>query len=271
MSAMAFKIRGATNAILSLLSSHTDRSPSEFSIITHSSGNHAQTLAYSSRALGMRCHVVMPSNSASVKKDAVLDAINAIISEMKASGKEITFVPPYDDVRASSIDAPLDVLIAPVGRGGMLSGCAVAAKGVDPGIWVVGAEPAGADDADRSFNAKLFIPSVDPQTLADGLRTSLGEITFPLFMANVDAIHTILIQRNAEFLMKLVYERMKLVIEPSAAVGLTIALYSSEFKEQIRILASKKQKQDLNVGIIFSGGNVDVGNLSTLFDMTGNS
>lgn len=165
----------------------------------------------------------MPSNSASVKKDAVRgygaivtecvptlqareDGVNAIISEMKACGKEITFIPPYDDVRviagqgtmalelmeqASSLDAPLDVLIAPVGGGGMLSGCAVAAKGVDPEIWVVGAEPAGADDAYRSFNAKKFIPSVDPQTIADGLRTSLGEITFPLIMANVDAIHTV--------------------------------------------------------------------------------
>lgn len=165
----------------------------------------------------------MPSNSASVKKAAVRgygavvtecvptlqareDGVAAIMSRMHAEGKNIVLVPPYDDVRiiagqgtlalelieqAKEVDRPLDVLISPVGGGGMLSGCALAAKGVSPGIWVVGAEPAGADDAFRSFYAKEFIPSVEPDTIADGLRTSLGSITFPLIQKYVDAIHTV--------------------------------------------------------------------------------
>ncbi len=225
---LAFKIRGATNAILSILTAleHTSSNAelSNLHVITHSSGNHAQAMAYAARTLGVQCQVVMPSNSASVKKAAVRgygatvteciptlqareDTTNAIMDRMKSEGKTILLVPPYDDGRiiagqgtlaielleqAREVDRPLDVLIAPVGGGGMLSGCAIAAKalkGAD--IWVVGAEPAGADDAFRSFQSREFVPSVDPKTIADGLRTSLGAITFPIILQYVDAIHTV--------------------------------------------------------------------------------
>ena len=165
----------------------------------------------------------MPSNSASVKKDAVRgygavvteciptlqareDGVRETMTKLKASGQSITLVPPYDDVRiiegqgtlalemieqSKEQGKALDVLIVPVGGGGMLSGCALASKGVDSSIWIVGAEPKGADDAYKSFLSKTFVPSVNPDTIADGLRTSLGELTFPLILQHVDAIHTV--------------------------------------------------------------------------------
>lgn len=222
---IAFKIRGATNAILCILASlDSTIAPSDLTVVTHSSGNHAQALAFASRALGVHCCVVMPSNSASVKKAAVRgygavvtectptlaareETSSRVIKEVESEGKTVMFVPPYDDVRiiagqgtlalelieqAKEADRPLDVLIAPVGGGGMLSGCAIAAKGIKgDDIWVVGAEPIGADDAYRSFYSRQFVPSVDPKTIADGLRTSLGAITFPLILQHVDAIRTV--------------------------------------------------------------------------------
>lgn len=165
----------------------------------------------------------MPSNSASVKKSAVRgygaavtecvptlqareDGVKEIMDRMRSEGQDIVLVPPYDDVRiiagqgtlalefieqAKGTGDDLDVLITPVGGGGMLSGCAIAAKGIDSGIWVVGAEPVEADDAYRSFKSKTFVPSVNPNTIADGLRTSLGELTFPTILKYVDAIHTV--------------------------------------------------------------------------------
>lgn len=165
----------------------------------------------------------MPSNSASVKKDAVRgygakvteciptlqareDTVQEIVDKINNEGGEIVLVPPYDDEKiiagqgtlaleaieqAEELGHPLDILVTPVGGGGMLSGCALAAKGTDPGIWIIGAEPAEADDAYKSFKMKTFVPQTDPKTIADGLRTSLGQITFPLILDNVDAIHTV--------------------------------------------------------------------------------
>lgn len=169
----------------------------------------------------------MPSNSAQVKKDAVRgygavvtecvptlqareDTTNAIITDFLArassegSTKRIVLVPPYDDLRIITGqgtivlelfeqigEQPLDILITPVGGGGMLSGCALAAKSLDPNIWIIGAEPEGADDAARSFYGHEFVPSVNPNTIADGLRTSLGALTYPLILEHVDAIHTV--------------------------------------------------------------------------------
>ncbi|KAH8115697.1 serine racemase [Phellopilus nigrolimitatus] len=295
----AFKIRGATNAILSLTGSQeSDGGNPNLTVITHSSGNHAQALAYASRALGVSCQVVMPSNSASVKKDAMRgygatvtecvptlqareDGTNEIINNYRREGKKIELVPPYDDVhiiagqgtlvlemveQAKEKGRPLDVLITPVGGGGMLSGCAVAAKGIDPGIWVIGAEPEAANDAYQSFTSKTFVPSVDPKTIADGLRTSLGQITYPLILKHVDAIHTVSEDQIIRA-MKLVYERMKLVIEPSSAVTLAVVLYSREFRESLHDLVQKREgnKNELNIGMVFSGGNVDLTALSSLF------
>ncbi|KAI5117576.1 hypothetical protein M0805_005638 [Coniferiporia weirii] len=299
----AFKIRGATNAIVALTSSSQgaglEGARPDLTVITHSSGNHAQALAYASRALGVSCQVVMPSNSASVKKDAVSgygatvtecvptlqareDGVKEIMERIQSDGRRIVLVPPYDDTQiiagqgtltlemveqAKEQGRILDVLITPVGGGGMLSGCALAAKGLDSGIWVVGAEPASADDAFRSFSSKTFVPSVDPKTIADGLRTSLGQITFPLILKYVDAIHTVS-EDQIIHAMKLVYERMKLVIEPSSAVTLAVVLYSQDFRESMKELAQRKGKKDageLNIGLVFSGGNVDLKSLSMLF------
>lgn len=220
----AFKIRGATNAVVSLLEDlKSEEEKKRLSVITHSSGNHAQALALASQELGVSCQVVMPSNSASVKKSAVRgygatvtecvptlqareDGVKEIMDRMRSEGQDIVVIPPYDDVRiiagqgtlalefieqAKESGDELDVLITPVGGGGMLSGCAIAAKGIDSGIWVVGAEPAEADDAYRSFKSKTFVPSVNPNTIADGLRTSLGDLTFPTILKYVDAIHTV--------------------------------------------------------------------------------
>lgn len=222
---VAFKIRGATNAVLTHMESMKEsaKSTSDVTVITHSSGNHAQALAYASRAVGVSCQVVMPSNSASVKKDAVRgygavvteciptlqareEGTNNIIDKLRKDGRSVEFIPPYDDVRiisgqgtialefleqAKELGTPLDVLVTPVGGGGMLSGCAVAAKGLDSEICVIGAEPAAADDAYRSFSSKTFVPAVNTNTVADGLRTSLGQLTFPLILEHVDAIHTV--------------------------------------------------------------------------------
>ncbi|KAL5512236.1 hypothetical protein ACEPAG_3521 [Sanghuangporus baumii] len=282
----AFKIRGATNAILTLKESRAE-SMSDLTVVTHSSGNHAQALAYASRVLGVSCHIVMPSNSAAVKKAAVRgygasvtecmptlqareDCTEDVIEELQKTGRSVEFIPPYDDNRIISgqgslalelleqsrdMGYELDVLITSVGGGGMLSGCAVATKGIDPRVRVVGAEPAAADDAYRSFNSKTFIPAASSNTVADGLRTSLGQITFRHILKHVDAIHTVS-EGEIILAMKLVYERMKLVIEPSSAVTIATSL---------KKLSQKRGKCSLNIGLVFSGGNVDLLQLSNLF------
>ncbi|KAG8946882.1 hypothetical protein FRC04_011309 [Tulasnella sp. 424] len=290
----AFKFRGATNSIKSLLAEYegTGKKPV---VITHSSGNHAQALALAAREQGVTCHVIMPNNAPSVKKAAVR-GYGAIVTECEPTlqaredttaqvtdqlvaqdpNTVVEFISPYNDVRviagqgtlalevleqAEELGKPLDVLITPVGGGGMLSGCAVAAKGSKPTIRVIGAEPKGADDAYRSFYSKQFVPSVNPTTVADGLLTSLGSNTFPLILEHVDAIHTVS-EEEIIRATKLVYERMKIVIEPSSAVPLAVALYSSEFMDWVKSIPAPSR---LNIGIVFSGGNVDIVKLSTLF------
>ncbi|KIJ53955.1 hypothetical protein M422DRAFT_24952 [Sphaerobolus stellatus SS14] len=293
----AFKIRGATNAIRSLLTSTSNPIlPEQLTVVTHSSGNHAQALALAAKLQGVRAHVVMPQTSSSVKKAAVRGyeaevteciptlearektARSVIEHEKEREGRIVEFVPPYDDVRiiagqgtialelisqAEEINRPLDVLIAPVGGGGMLSGVALTAKSINPNILIIGAEPKGADDAYRSFYSKTFQPSVNPKTIADGLLTSTGEITFPLILKYVDAICTVEEDQIIRA-MKFVFERMKLVIEPSAAVPLAVAFFSSEFKELMRKIYGEKGSP-LNVGIVFSGGNLDLKIVSELF------
>ncbi|KAG9009369.1 hypothetical protein FRB94_012186 [Tulasnella sp. JGI-2019a] len=299
----AFKFRGATNAIRSLVSesvvTHVEN-PSrsyvkgDFVVITHSSGNHAQALALAAQQQGVTCHVVMPSNAPSVKKAAVrgygaivteciptLEAREQTVLEVtkRLEGSDppvkVEFISPYDDVKVISGQGTtamelmeqaveltgrgLDALIVPVGGGGLLSGCAVAAKGTNKDILVIGAEPLGADDAFRSFYGKKFVPSVAPKTIADGLLTSLGTHTFPLILQHVDAIQTVTEEQIIRT-TKLVYERMKIVIEPSSAVSLAVALYSPDFVAMIEALAKRKgsHPEGLSVGIVFSGGNVDL-------------
>jgi threonine dehydratase len=261
----AFKYRGATNAVRKL----TDAEAAH-GVVTHSSGNHAQALALAARVRGIPAYIVMPKTAPLVKKAAVL-GYGGIVTECEpnlaareSTAAEIvartggTLIPPFDhpDVIAGQGTAALelmeevgnlDAIVAPVGGGGLLSGVAIAAAGKR----VFGAEPLGADDAARSKAAGQFIPQTSPNTIADGLLTSLGELTWPIIRDKVERIITVT-DDQIRAAMRLVWERMKLIVEPSGAVSLA-AVLTDEFKSF----------SDLNrVGIVFSGGNV---NLDALF------
>ncbi len=265
----AFKMRGATNAVLSLHDDEADRG-----VATHSSGNHAQALALAARLRGIPAYIVMPTNAPAVKRAAVEgygaeiitceptlqareDTLAAVVERTGA-----TFVHPYDNesiiagqgtaaVELMEEVPVLDVVMAPVGGGGLLSGTALAVKALAPDIRVIGAEPAGADDAARSLAAGRIIPSVDPDTVADGLLTSLGERNFPIIKEHVSAIWTV---GDPDIIaaMRLIWERMKIVIEPSAAVC------------PAAVLARPEEVAELRIGIILSGGNVDLDRLPWL-------
>jgi len=264
----AFKYRGATNAVRQL----TD-AQAAVGVVTHSSGNHAQALALAARVRGIPAHIVMPRTAPLVKKNAVegygglVTLCEPTLQAREATAAEVvartggTLIPPFDhpDVIAGQgtaalellEDVPeLDAIITPVGGGGLLSGCAVAALGLNPAIRVFGAEPLGADDAARSKAAGRFIPQTAPDTIADGLLTSLGELTWPIVRDKVERIITVT-DDQIRSAMRLVWERMKLIVEPSGAVGLAAAL-----ADEFRPLPLQK------VGIVFSGGNV---NLDTLY------
>ncbi|KAF9512160.1 hypothetical protein BS47DRAFT_1097647 [Hydnum rufescens UP504] len=292
----AFKIRGATYAIHSILSRGIN--PVDLTVVTHSSGNHAQALALAARQMGVRCHVVMPLNAPSVKKEAVQgygavvtfcegtqaareETSKLVMKEevLRAGGSGVVeFVSPYNDTRivtgqgtiavellsqATDMHKPLDILVTPVGGGGMLAGCSLAAKALNPSIQVIGAEPLGADDAYRSFHTGSLQPSTNPMTIADGLRTSLGSITYPIIMKFVDSICTVS-DEGIIRAMRLVYERVKVVIEPSAAVPLAVVLYSEEFKVIAKTVEEGVGRKP-NVGIVFSGGNVELDKVLALF------
>lgn len=262
----AFKFRGAANTVFSLSSEEAQRG-----VIAHSSGNHAQALALAAQLRGISADIVMPRNAPAVKKAAVagygaaitfcdptLDARESTQAEIVAR-KGSTIVHPYNDVRVIAgqgtaalellADIPdLDIIMVPVGGGGLLSGTAIAAKALNPKIRVIAGEPAGADDAYRSLAAGHIIPSVKPQTIADGLLTSLGSITFPIIQQSVDEIVTVSEQAIIETI-RFVWERTKLLIEPSAAVPLA-ALWEGRF-----------DAQGQKIGVILSGGNVDLDRL----------
>ncbi len=266
----AFKFRGACNAVFSLSDDEARRG-----VVCHSSGNHAQALALAARLRGIDAHIVMPDNAPAVKKAAVAgyggrityckptleareETQRAIIARTGA-----TEIHPFNSPRIIAgqgtatleliEDLPdLDAVIAPVGGGGLLSGTATAAKGLRPSIRVLGAEPAAADDAARSIAAGHIIPSHDPRTIADGLLTSLGEITFAVIRERVERIVTVREETIVEA-MRFVWERAKIVIEPSAAVGFAVLFE-----------AAAKGDHDLRgkrVGIIVCGGNVDLDRL----------
>ena len=260
----AFKYRGATNAVLKLTDAQAARG-----VVTHSSGNHAQALALAARVRGIPAYIVMPRTAPLVKKNAVegyggivtlceptLEAREAAAAALVAQTGG-TLIPPFDhaDVIAGQgtaalellEDVPdLDAIIAPVGGGGLLSGCAIAAEG----IRVFGAEPLGADDAARSKAAGQLLPQTGPNTIADGLLTSLGQLTWPIVRDRVERIFTVS-DDQIRAAMRLVWERMKLIVEPSGAVGLAVAL-----SEEFRSLPNLGK-----VGIIFSGGNVNLDKL----------
>jgi threonine dehydratase len=262
----AFKIRGATNSVFSLPDSNIHNG-----VATHSSGNFAQALALASRNRKIPAYIVMPRTAPEAKVNAVKGYGGQVIfCEPTLEARETTleqvvertgavFLHPYNnyDVIAGQgtaalefmTDYPdLDIIMAPVGGGGLISGTAIAAKSLNPGITVIAAEPQGADDAYRSKLSGHIIPSVNPQTIADGLLTSLGDKTFPLIMRLVDEIVTVS-EDSIILAMKLIWERMKIIIEPSSAVPMAAIL------ENQKIFTNKK------VGIILSGGNLDLGKL----------
>jgi threonine dehydratase len=258
----AFKFRGATNAVLSLSSEEKSRG-----VVTHSSGNHAAALALAARMNGVKANIVMPENAPVVKKNAVAgygaeitfckptlqareEATRIIIEKTGA-----TLVHPYDNfnvicgqgtaaLELLNEKSDLEIIIAPIGGGGLISGTSTCVKGIDNRIQVIGAEPLNADDAYKSFTSGTIVPSVNPVTVADGLLTSLSELTFAIISNNVDKIFTAKEESIIECML-LVWERMKIIIEPSSATVLAIV------KENPDFFKGKK------TGLIISGGNVD--------------
>jgi len=261
----AFKFRGACNAVRRLTDADRRRG-----VITHSSGNHAQALALAARLHGVQATIVMPRTAPAVKVQAVTDyGARVVLCEPTLADREATlarvqgenravFIPPYNhpDVIAGQGTVALefieqvpdlDAIVAPVGGGGLVSGICVAARGLQPSVRIFASEPAGADDAARSKAAGRLIPQTDPRTLADGLLTSLGDLTWPFIRDVVEAVITV---SEEEILAawRLLAERAKLLVEPSAAVALA-AVLTRGFRE----LGGLAQ-----VGIVLSGGNVQV-------------
>jgi threonine dehydratase len=262
----AFKFRGATNAVFSLSEDDVIHG-----VATHSSGNHAAALALAAHIRGVKAYVVMPENAPEIKKKAVEgygaqitfckptlkdreDTLHDII--LKIGAKEIH---PYDNfyVIAGQGTAAkelleevgqLEMVLTPVGGGGLLSGTSVSVKKISPSTKVIACEPVGAADACKSFYSGVICPSVSPKTIADGLLTSLGKLNFAIIRQNVDDIVTVS-EDSIISAMRLIWERMKIIIEPSSAVPLAA------------IMEKKVDVNGKNVGIILSGGNVDLGKL----------
>jgi len=259
----AFKFRGATNAVLSL-----SEEQALSGVGTHSSGNHAAALALAARMRGIKAHIVMPSNAPEIKKISVAgygakityceptlkareETLKNIADELK-----LTIVHPYNNFNVicgqgtaalellEEITA-LDVVMCPVGGGGLLSGTAISTRALNPGCKVIAAEPKGADDAFRSFRDGYIHPSINPKTIADGLLTSLGELNFAIIQKNVDEVITTP-EDSIIAAMRMIWERMKIIIEPSSAVPLAV------------VMDNREKFAGKNIGIILSGGNVEL-------------
>jgi threonine dehydratase len=266
----AFKFRGAYNAVSKLSDQERSRG-----VLTYSSGNHAQAVALTGRLLGVKTVVVMPADAPGPKIDGTRGyGAEVVLYDRAGRSREeiaaelqrergMTLIPPYDhpDVIAGQGTAaleliaetgPLDVVMTPCGGGGLLSGTALAAKSASPGVHVVGAEPALADDATRTFRTGELHTVHNPPTIADGLRTpSLGRYTLPLVRANVDDMRTVTEEQIVEA-MRFLWTRMKLVVEPSGAVPVAA------------LLADPASFAGRRVGIIISGGNVDLASACAL-------
>jgi len=259
----AFKFRGAFNTLSQLSSEQKKKG-----VITHSSGNHAQALALAAKLLGIKAVVVMPRNASPVKVAATrgygaeivvcgsqpTDREKAVIPLIQRNGYAL--VHPSNDLTiiagagTASYElikevGELDYIFCPVGGGGLLSGTAIAAKGLLPSSKVIGVEPKNADDAYQSFKAGKIIPVKNPDTIADGLRTSLGNNTFRIIKEKVDQIITVT-EKEILDAMQLLWERMKLVVEPSGAVSLA------------GVLSKQIDLESKRVGTIISGGNIDL-------------
>lgn len=262
----SFKMRGATNVIM-------DYTPEERAngFATHSSGNHAQAVALAAKLTGTKAYVVMPKDSTQVKIDAVREygaeitfcepnekarqeACDKIVAETRA-----IFVPPFNDYRIITGQATaakelmeeiddLDIIMTPVGGGGLAAGTAICADCLDPNIDVVLAEPKNADDTYRSFTSGKLQTVNNPKTIADGLRVSVGDKNFEIIKRLVKDVVTV---EENEIIdaMRIIWERMKIIIEPSCAVPFAAVLKSPE------------KYKGKSIGIILTGGNVDVANL----------
>lgn len=267
----AFKFRGAYNALVQL-----DPDQRQRGVLTFSSGNHAQAMALSGQLLGIPVTVVMPSDAPQAKRTATEGygakviaydralVLREVLTAEIAAEYGLVVIPPYDhkDVIAGQgttarelmqcVDQ-LDVLLVCCGGGGLLAGCAIATKTLQPTCQVIGVEPATADDATRSFYSGSLQTVTHPQTIADGARTPhLGQLTFPLILHYVDGMVTVADEAIVRA-MRLLWERMKLVVEPTGALA-TAALL-----EGLGIHPGQR------VGVILSGGNIDLGHVSELF------
>lgn len=265
----AFKSRGAMNAVLSLTREQRARG-----VATHSSGNHAQALARAAKIMGTKAYIVMPRTSPEIKKQGVKGYGGEIFEcEPNLRSREETLlrvveekgafvIHPFNNYEVIAGQATaaleflqeinyLDFIVVPVGGGGLLAGTGLSAKFFFPQTTVIGAEPEGADDAYRSLESGMIEPS-QADTVADGLLTNLGTKTFPLIQETVKKIITV---SDVEIIsgMRLIWERLKIIVEPSAAVPFAA------------VLKAKDQFRNKNVGIILSGGNVDLVRASKLF------
>ena len=264
----AFKFRGACNAVLKLSDADAKKG-----VVTHSSGNHAQALALAAKLRGIPAHIVMPSNATPVKRRAV-EGYGAFVIECEPTliAREVTvaevqkrtgaiLIPPYNhaDVMAGQgtvalemlAEIPdLDAIVAPIGGGGLMAGVAIAAKGLKPALRLFAAEPLGADDAARSKTAGALIQQTSPQTIADGLLTSLGDLTWPVVRDLVETVVTVQEEQIVQA-MRFTWERAKLMIEPSSAVAVA-AVMTPAFQG---LQGMRK------VGIVLSGGNVNLDRL----------
>lgn len=259
----AFKMRGAANAVLSL-----PEAQRQHGVATHSSGNHGQALAKAAQSVGIPAYIVMPRTAPEVKKNAVAeygaeihfceptlqareDTLAQVVRDTQAA-----FIHPYNNEQVITGQATaalelieavndLDIVMAPVGGGGLLSGTALSTHYLLPHAEIIAGEPSGADDAFRSLQADRIIPSEKPDTIADGLLTSLGDQTFPIIRELVKEIITVS-DEEIVAAMRLIWERMKIIIEPSSAVPLAALLQQPDYFTNKR------------VGIVLTGGNVDV-------------
>lgn len=265
----AFKFRGACNTVFSLSDEEA-----RHGVATHSSGNHAAAVALAARLRGIPAHIVMPDNAPAVKKAAVAGYGGTIVycaptlaareSTLARVVQETgaTFIHPYNDARViagqgtAALElltdvSDLDVIMAPVGGGGLLSGTAIVTAALAPSTQVIAAEPEAADDAYRSLQAGEILPALDPRTIADGLRTSLGELTFAVIQQHVQQVVTVSEEAIIQA-MRHVWERMKILIEPSAAVPIGV------------LLEKKIDLTGKRLGVMLSGGNTDLDRLPWL-------
>lgn len=259
----AFKIRGATNALLSL-------SPEKLQhgVATHSSGNHGAALALAAKNLGIPAYIVMPNDSPQVKQRAVthygahitfckpgiVSRLATLQDVLRTTGA--IAIPPFDDtviiagqgtiaLELLAQTQNLQMVVVPVGGGGLIAGMSIALHALAPDIKVIGAEPDTADDATQSFQQKTRVTQAKASGICDGLLVTVGEITFPIMMKYVHTMMTVK-EKTILLAMKLIWERLKIVVEPSAAIALAVILENPDYFRGRR------------VGVILSGGNVDV-------------